>query len=107
MEIYDRDKAIKAVERANEDMAIFTDASARSGLVGVGVSHCSRTACVAISKATGSRPLLTIHYAELLAIQEASHLVDIPWSASDNHPSQTVTVYTDSQSALKSLSRPW
>jgi hypothetical protein len=41
VKIYDGDKAIELTSNADLERAIFTDASNRNGLVGVGIAHLS------------------------------------------------------------------
>ena len=106
MIIQDREGAIELAEKANLDHAIFVDASSKSGVMGIGISYLSQARGLTISKAVGSAALLSVHGGELLAIREACQMVDNLWPANDIYLKSAVTVYSDSQSALRTLANP-
>lgn len=68
-------------------------------------AHLSRLTPTTVAKSLGRPPLLSVHHAELVAIQEACNLIDILWPGHDIYPKTTVTVFTDSQSALRALAK--
>lgn len=59
-----------------------------------------------ISRTVGSASSLSAHHGELLAIREACKLVDKLWPDQDTDPRTTVTIISDSQSALRALAKP-
>lgn len=74
--------------------------------MGVGVTYLSQARGLTISRNVGSVALLSVHSGELLAIGEAYQLVNDLWPSHDIYPRTRVTVYSDSQSALRTLANP-
>ena len=104
--IQDRHDAIEAAGKTDLEFAIFSDASSTRGVMGIGVTYLSPTRGVTISKNVGSSALLSVHGGELLAIGAACQLVNDLWPSHDIYPRTRITVYSDSQSALRSLADP-
>ncbi|KIX06110.1 uncharacterized protein Z518_04084 [Rhinocladiella mackenziei CBS 650.93] len=59
-----------------------------------------------ISRTIGSSSTLSVRYGELVAIREACQLVDALWLGHDIHPKKVVTIFSNSQSALRVLAKP-
>ena len=104
--IQDRDVATEVAGKTDLECAIFIDASSKRGVMGIGVTYLSQAKGLTIAKNIGSVALLSVHGGELLAIGEACQLVNDFWPSHDIYPRTRVTVYSDSQSALRTLANP-
>lgn len=106
VKIHERERAEELANRANLIRALFTDASSRRGRVGIGVTYLSPGAYRIISRTVGSASSVSAHHGELLAIRETYKLVDKPWPDQGTDPRTAVTIFSDSQSALRALAKP-
>lgn len=104
--IYEREKAIKMALDADPERVVYTDASNRNGKIGIGVTSSSTISPMNVIRTIGASSSVSAHHGELVAIQEACLLIDTLWPADDIYPRTTVTIFSDSQSALQALARP-
>lgn len=103
--ILPRDKAISFAQSL-ASQAIFTDSSARNGVIGIGI-HSPNISSFPISSATiASTSTLNVFSGELLAIDVA--LAQLTHLLNTNSPGihNPMTVFTDSQAALNALNFP-
>jgi len=104
--IQGRETAIEMAKKAIPELTIFTDASDKNGVVGIGVTHLARYGTTCISKTVRNSGTVSVHTAELMAIKEACRLVNGLWPGHGIYRGLTVTIYSDSQSALQALAKP-
>ena len=100
-----REKPISSAQNLSGP-AIFTDSSARNGVVGIGI-HSPNVSHFPISSATiASTNTLNVFSGELLAIDVA--LTQFTHFSNTNPPGiqKSMTIFTDSQAALNALNRP-
>src|SRR5438477_49296 len=99
----DRDKAAELAKN-HAGLAVFTDASSRNGLVGIGIAWAPDPNLVH-SRTIGSDQDLNTYYAELFAIHEAIMGVKCTLDRLPIQPA-ALTIFSDCQAALRSLGRP-
>lgn len=94
----------EAAERAksHDTVALYTDGSARNGLVGIGVTWSPQ---YAEATTIGDEDNLNAYFAELFAIDLAIHKL-IPVVDSTAPTLDSITIFSDCQGALKSIARP-
>lgn len=100
--IQDRNGTIDGARKTDLECAIFTDACGKTGTMGIGVTCMSQARNSTISKTVGSAALLSVHDGG----REACRLLHALWPDHDIYARTTVTVYSDSQSALRTLTNP-
>lgn len=108
--IDEREQAIRAAEDPTPQIVAFTDGSGKKALIGAAmvIQQGTRGPVVDSASSTiGTHFDVNIYYAELAAIDMAvSRIIHLqrqnPWT-----PNTTTTIFTDSQSAIKSLRRPY
>ena len=110
--IESHEEAIKLANQPRQpfERALFVDSSVRNSVVGVGIAS-SHTiygvphSIMNISKTIGRSDVLNAYYSELSAILEATKQT-ASLSSSPVHFIQEVSIYSDSQVALKVLRNP-
>lgn len=78
--IFDRQRASEHANDIEPGLAIFTDASIRNGVVGVGISCQFGRAEMAQATVIGPAHRLSVHYGELAAIKQACQAIHDLWT---------------------------